>query len=260
MEKQQAPAAVKEDLLPPQSADTGGCLPITSKAVGEAFERLRRRANDGDAQARAALARYLDAQCLWNHFGDLGRHVELAIVEAAAGGEWLTSEAVKREAERMRRELAGPAPTPLEMMAVERIVVTWLQLQHTEMRFLQSQKDLGWAKYWLRRQEQADKLYRAAIGSLVLIRALLPTPAPASVPAIADACAEATKPETGDMVEPLIPAEILTGGGLGANRIAHLVAYPENTQRLAADGQADAKPKTNGHHHRLEELLANHGS
>ena len=153
-------------------------------------------------------------------------------------------------------ELAGPAPTRLESMTIERIIVSWLGLQLAELRILQAQKDLGWARYWLARQAQADKIYRSAIGSLVLIRDLLP--APASAPAIVDTRAKAPKPEAGDTTELPVSAEILMGNGLGANRIANLVACPGNTQRFTMDDQAGNPPKLNGHHHhRLEDLLAN---
>jgi hypothetical protein len=51
----------------------------------------------------------------------------------------------------MRRELAGERPTQLVAMVVQRVVMTWLALQHTEMRFFASQQEnIAWAKYWLR--------------------------------------------------------------------------------------------------------------
>ena len=225
--------------------------------VPEAFERLRQRANDGDERAREVVKKYLDANPeLWSRFGNMARHAESALIGVASGGEWLVSEAVKREADLMRRELAGPSPTPLEKMAIERIILCWLQLQHAELRFLDSQQNLGWAKYWLRRQEQADKLYRAALGSLMLIRDLLPPAAPSSAVAIVDASAQAKEPEVDDAIEPPLPAEVLMVSALGANRIANLLASPGDTQRSAMNGHANGKPKVNGHHHRLDDLLA----
>jgi hypothetical protein len=149
---------------------------VTPQAIAEAFDRLRHRANQGDARAREALSKYLDSHPeLWSRLGNMARHAELALIEAASGGEWLTAEAIKREAARMRRDLAGPSPSPLELMAIERVVLTWEQLQHVEMGFVQAQQNLGWARYWLQRQQQADRLHREAVKSLLLIRELLPT-------------------------------------------------------------------------------------
>ena len=241
----------------PEAEQEEVTTPSNDTTIPEAFERLRQRANEGDERAREVLKKYLDANPeLWSRFGNLAGHAEAALIHAASDGEWLVSEAVKREADRMRRELAGPSPTPLEKMAVERIVVCCVQLAHTEMRFLQAQQNLNWAKYWLRRQEQADKLYRAAIGSLMLIRDLLPTAAPASAPAIVDARAQTTEPKADDATAPPVPAEILMGSLPGANRIANLFASPGDTQPSAMNGHANGKPKVNGHHHRLDDLLA----
>ena len=141
-------------------------------------------------------------------------------------------------------------------MAVERIVATWLHFQHTKARFQQSQKDLGWAKFWLRRLEVADKLHREAVKSLLLVRELLPAAVPTSLPAIVDARSQSMQPEAGDTTELPVSAEIM-GNGPGTNRIANLVACPGNTQRFTMDDQAGDPPKLNGHHHQLEDLLAN---
>ena len=257
MGKPQKKAVREQDSSQSRPAREHGLPLVNQQAMAEAFSRLRQRANEGDERAREVLKKYLDANPdVAARLGNMAQHAESALIEVASGGEWLTSEAVKREADRMRQELAGSSPSPLEKMAIERVVVTWLQLQHSEMRFLHVQQNLGWAKYWLRRQEQADKLYRAAIGSLMLIRELLPVAAPASAPAIVDASAQDKEPEVDDAIEPPVPAEMLMASPLGANRIANLLASPGDTPRSAMNGQANGKPKINGHNHRLDDLLA----
>jgi hypothetical protein len=259
METQQEPVVSKEHGLQPQSKHKEGHPPLTAKVFGETFERVKDRANKGDERAREVLKKYLDGHPeLVSYIGNMARYAEAELIKTAAGSEWVTGEAIRREAARMRRELTGLTPTPLESMAVERIVATWLQLQHTEMQFVQSQKDLSSAKYWLRRLEVVDRLYRAAIGSLVTLRELLPATAPASMPAIVDASAQAAKPEAGGMIEPpYVPVEIPIGNGHGTNRIADVLARRGASRCLVADDQVDEPPKLNGHHHRLEELLAN---
>jgi hypothetical protein len=141
--------------------------------TAEAFEKLRRRANRGDREAQQALKRFLNSnEFLWEQFGELARVAETAFVEFATDGDWLASTAVKRQAAKRRRELAGPSPTPLERMAVERVVACWQQLQHVQACCARSQKDLAWAKYWARREEQTHRMYDAALKALMLVRGL----------------------------------------------------------------------------------------
>lgn len=222
------------------------------KTVADALERTRQKANAGEPRAREIIRKFLDEHPeVWSKVGNLARHAELTLAEAAAGGEWFGAEAIKREADRIRRALAGPSPTPLETMAVERVVLTWLQLQYVEARFMQTYRDLGWAKYWLRRQEQADKLYRSAVKSLATIRELLPA---------VEAGQGEVKPITplADLVDlPLVEKAGVEGGSV--NRIAGLVMQPDQMCQAAATDSADGEPKLNGHHHRLEELLASIG-
>lgn len=210
---------------------------------------MRRKANAGDPRAREILRRFLDAHPeVWSQVGNLARHAESTLVEAAAGGEWFGAEAIKREADRIRRALTGPSPTPLETMAVERIVLTWLQLQYVEARFMQTQRDLAWAKHWLRRQEQADKLFRSSVKSLTTIRELLPR-------------LESERGEAKPITLPSDLADLPLDKGPVAerthvNRIAGLVTDSDQMHQGAAADSTDGEQKVNGHHHRLEELLS----
>jgi hypothetical protein len=259
VKKETEKAAAATTSLPNESGNSTALSQAESKMDSRlTLEKVRQAANRGDTRAQQAIrACVKNSPSICAEFGNATKHVEMALIDSISGGEILTSSAIARQAEKIKQELAGPAPTALVEMASQRVVVTWLALQHTEMQFLQSQKDVQWARYWLRRLEVADKIHRAAIGSLVLIRDLLPNTAPASMPAIVDARPQAAKPEAGDMIVPLVPDEIIMGNGPGVNRIADLVACPGNSRRFAMDGQADVKPKTNGYHHDLGALLAN---
>jgi hypothetical protein len=143
-------------------------------SMDKAFEHARQRANKGDRKAQEALKKCLDRQQLWDRFGDLADHAERSLIARASGGEWLTGEAIRRKVAKMRRELAGASPSPLEELAVRRLVACWLNLQDVQMQSVQRQQDLGWAKFWLKRLEVAHKLYKSAEQSLAEIRELLP--------------------------------------------------------------------------------------
>ena len=58
--------------------------------------------------------------------GNLTLQVERSLIEAAAGKNLAFREALGPKLDRMRAELAGPSPTPVERLLVERIVTCWL--------------------------------------------------------------------------------------------------------------------------------------
>jgi len=143
------------------------------------FKELRDRADQGDLEAQAELKHWLDENpTVWRKLGDLANHAQMVFLRLAARNDFLFSESIRRRAEEMQQELAGCFPTPLELLAVQRVVAAWLQLQHVESQIALADDDLPRAKFWLQRQLQANRLYHAATKSLLLIRELLPPPAP----------------------------------------------------------------------------------
>ena len=239
------------------------------------LDRVRRAANSGDGRAQRAIK-----ECVRNspdiaaEFGDVARHAEMAIIDLLSGGEALTAAAVTQHAADLRWALAGPSPSPLEELAVRRLVSCWLQVQYTDTQFFSvQQQNLGWARYWLRRQEQAHKLFAAAQKSLLLIRSLLPGAVRPQV--VIPVGAIANEPQA--VYVPVVqqaetsPQPVPTGqhshphdrvNGYGANRIAHLAAGVGDAAPDALDADpTSGPPRTNGHHHRLGEFLvpAGHG-
>jgi hypothetical protein len=149
--------------------------------LSASFKELRDRANRGDPAAQAELQRALDANPdIWRSLGDLAAHAQRAFVRVLAPNDFLFAESIRRRAGELRRELAGAFPTPLELLAVERVVAAWLQVQHVEMQIGLADGQVATAKFWLQRQLQASRLYHSATKSLLLIRELLP---PATEPA-----------------------------------------------------------------------------
>jgi hypothetical protein len=97
------------------------------EATTEQLTALIRRADHGDTKAIRALHEIFDTQpSLWEDTGNLARHAEAALAWVAAGENPITDEAIRRKLAIMRRELAGPAPTPLERLLVERVVACWM--------------------------------------------------------------------------------------------------------------------------------------
>ncbi len=143
------------------------------------FGELRGRASQGDPGAQDELSRVLDAHPeIWRRVGDLAAHAQLEFTRLIAKGDFLLSESVRRKAEEMQRELQGVFATPLEIVAAQRVVAAWLQVQHVEAQIAVADGEVTKAKFWLQRQLQANRLLHAATKSLLLIRELLPPGAP----------------------------------------------------------------------------------
>jgi hypothetical protein len=151
---------------------------------------LRRHANQGNPKAQAQLKSWLDKNPdVCRTIGDLAHHAQMEFIRLVTKGDFLFTEAIRRRADEMRRELLGTFPTPLELLATERVVAAWLQTQHVEGQIALSDEEIPKAKFWLQRQLQANRLLHAATKSLLLIRELLP---PAAAPAALAANGTAT--------------------------------------------------------------------
>lgn len=211
--------------------------PDRQAAIWDAFQKLRVKANHGDPDARHRLIQFMNSNpWLWEKFGNAADHAERSVIEAMTQEEWLTTQCMRHEADAMRKRLLGPSPTPLERVAIERIVATWLQLQHAEMRCAEPPKDLGWAKYWLRRLEVSNKMYSSAVKSLALVREIQLA---ASEPSRARGTAAMA--QSIDLANSHGQLPVQTGGeavdalaghrvnGHGANRISSLLAVDSHS-------------------------------
>src|SRR5262249_12848356 len=106
--------------------------------------------------------------------GDLARQAERSLVAKAAGNRLAFKEALTRKLEDLRSELAGPAPTPIERLLVERVVACWLQLHYADIRLEQRDSKLTMeeAEYHERSRDRAHKRYLSAIKTLAVVRKL----------------------------------------------------------------------------------------
>ena len=71
-----------------------------------------------------------DAPELWRFLGDLGRQAKTAWIDRASGEDLVRRETLMRSVSALEEELAGPHPSALERVLVERVVVSWLEV-HT---------------------------------------------------------------------------------------------------------------------------------
>jgi hypothetical protein len=138
------------------------------------LEKVLLRARNGDEKALPVVRAMLkDAAAVDRLGGDLARVAEQELISATTGAKNLAfREALIRKLELLRAELAGPAPTPLERLLVERIGACWLQLHLAEAMLAQQGHNLNRVQleYKERSRDRAHKRYLAAIKALALIR------------------------------------------------------------------------------------------
>jgi hypothetical protein len=146
-------------------------------AVLEQLNSLLQRARQGDEGVLPELRHLLDRKPeIWRHYGDLALHAVRSWTSLIAGEDLTLRESIARKVDELGREIGGTEPTPLERLLIDRVVVTWLQLQHAEVAACQSLKSspqLG--DFWLKRQNSAHRRFLTSVGALVMLRRLLPT-------------------------------------------------------------------------------------
>src|SRR5262249_16130522 len=93
------------------------------------LEKVVRRARNGDEKTLPVVWELLkDPANVDRLGGDLAWQAEQSLICAATGENLAAQEALTRKLELLRSELAGPSPTPLERLLVERVAACWLQL------------------------------------------------------------------------------------------------------------------------------------
>lgn len=99
------------------------------------LRELSDRAEKGEADARALLRAKIEESGQWaGEIGDMAVRAENRILETYSrpGGEHdrLHEEIMRCRVQRLKEELAGPDPSPLERLLAERIALCWLQANH----------------------------------------------------------------------------------------------------------------------------------
>jgi hypothetical protein len=111
---------------------------------------------------------------LWQNAGDLTRMTEQMWLERICGTNLFNGQAMRRHVEAMKRDLAGPSPTPLEKLLAERIAACWLASQHADLAAATG-VDTDGAKVTLvklQQMESANRRLLATMKSLAVVRRL----------------------------------------------------------------------------------------
>ena len=138
----------------------------------ETLRRMSHQANRGDLGALRQLRETLDqSPAIWRTIGDLGLAAENAIVRLAMGKDPLGAESLVRKLEELRSELAGTAPTSVEQLAAQRVVLCWAIVAFTDAEVVSlGNVPPGVVSCWLKRQREAGRQYERATMALMRIR------------------------------------------------------------------------------------------
>ena len=157
-----------------------------SKDVQEKLAVLRalsERAENGDKEARKELRRALreSAPEIVIRASDIGRRGQWALIKTAAANDPLTEEALVARMDLMRADVAGPDPSPLEVLLAERICSLWLLIEVLEMLVsAQLSAELppeqrcptSYLRHVFKWQESANRRFLSATRELARVRKL----------------------------------------------------------------------------------------
>jgi hypothetical protein len=112
---------------------------------------------------------------LWQHFGNLARQAQESWLSLIAGKDLYLAESLRRHLDTMRAELAGPAPSALDRLLVDRILAAHVQLLYFEAVDTTdpSGENARVARYRMDRRDQANRHFLSAVKMLATVRNLV---------------------------------------------------------------------------------------
>lgn len=166
---QQAPQGMKEptlsEVVPPPAGLT----------QAQALQVVVQRASEGNQECLRGLRDILDANpSIWQTAGNVSALAERHWIEVLASGSKLAEESIPRHLKQLKAGLLGSDPTPLEVLLVDLIGVSWLAAQHGEIVASRQDGSAQQIASRLRRAESGHKRLLNASKTLAVIRALLP--------------------------------------------------------------------------------------
>jgi hypothetical protein len=152
-----------------------------SKATRERIHELQElsdKAEDNEG-ARQELRRRLaqEAPEVVARCSDSARSYRRLLAKRSSGGSPLVEEAISERARRMAQELAGEAPTPLEVLLSERVASLWVLVELQEALlaayyYKASGASPAFVLQMTRLQESCNRRYLGAIKTLAQVQKL----------------------------------------------------------------------------------------
>ena len=146
------------------------------------LERLSDEAANGDKKARGELRRLLreSGPEVVREASELARIGQQALIKTAVQGRTLREEALIVKLDMMRCEIAGPDPSPLEVLLAEKIVSVWILSELLELLLSARLTELpksqrmshSFLQFYLVWQERAHRRLLSSIRELARVRRL----------------------------------------------------------------------------------------
>ena len=156
-----------------QVAENGGQNVTNRNTERETIENLLVRMQKGDQQAKVQFVRNYPS--LWSEIleraGELGKNTIKALVENLSGDDLLASEGISTKVSRLRGELGGENPTPLEQLLVDRIISCWLQANHADLQ-VAGRRNMtpAQSRFFERWQNQANRRFTRGCKDLAVVQ------------------------------------------------------------------------------------------
>lgn len=166
--------------VPPTAAGKEADKPATEGPQTQAprpsrLQAVLARANSGDQTVLPELKQALDEHpSIWQDCYQLVSMTEQAWLDKITGKNLLLSQSIRRHVEKLKLDLAGPSPSPLEKLLAERIAACWLGVHHAEFDEAAGDSSGGGkvAQMRLKRLDAANKRFLAATKALAVTRRL----------------------------------------------------------------------------------------
>jgi hypothetical protein len=145
------------------------------KLIDELKEHIT-RVHNGDKDAVADVEKSLElVPAIARKFGNLNLMVEQGFIDRTSVANPVKQKSLKITLEQMREELAGPNPSPLEILGAERVASCWLQLHYAELLYDQELPKLTLIQddYYQKRLDRLHRRYLSSMRSLAQVRKLL---------------------------------------------------------------------------------------
>jgi hypothetical protein len=162
-----------EALSESRPAADGSPKPMSREKVSDILQR----AEAGDEKCLSELLTLLDdgkwGKFLTERCGSPAEWLESRLIQQQAGKDIAIREAMKRKLSQLRNDLAGPSPTPLERLLVERAVVLLVIINIYESQYIRGDEmTLRQPDDYQRRIDAAHSRFLSAVKTLATIRKL----------------------------------------------------------------------------------------
>ena len=148
-----------------------------------ALQTPSEKAQKGDEGARTELREALRESPpeVISRTSDLGRRGQWTLIKAVAANDPLTEETLLARLDFLRADVAGPDPSPLEVLLTERICSLWLLIEALEMLVSaqlsaklprEHRCPMSFLQHVFKWQESANRRFLSAIRELARVRKL----------------------------------------------------------------------------------------